>query len=98
MPTENAEKSNEGMVPNEPMKKEITSPNITKDEEDNEEINKESKEEIDKINIKDNICSPADIDLHNPDYEYNRSENNIIQKLMINYPEINPIEAQLFYK
>jgi hypothetical protein len=78
------------------MKKDITKPDVKEDEENKEDTNRESKEEIDKINIKDNnLCLPKDIDLHNPEYENNRSENNIIPKLMPNVPEINPIEAQL---
>jgi hypothetical protein len=70
------------------MKKDIKEPDVIKDEEDKEDINK--KEEIEKINILDKECSPKDIDVHNPDYlKNNRNEDNIIPRLMLNYPEID---------
>ena len=46
----------EQIIPNNPMRKDINKPYIIKDEEENiEDINKESKEPINKINISDNI-------------------------------------------
>ena len=99
VPTENEEIIREEILPNEPMKKEIKEPDVIKDEEDEEDIEDiNKKEEIDKINIPENICSPKNIDLHNPVYlRNNRKEDNVILKLLLNYPEINPIETQLFY-
>ena len=93
VPTENEEIIREEILPNEPMKKEIKEPDVIKDEKDKKGVNK--KEEIDKINIPENICSPKNIDLHNPVYlRNNRKEDNVILKLLLNYPEINPIETQ----
>ena len=60
-----------------------------------EDANKEeSKKELNKINITNEIESLNNINIHNPDYiqqEAKRKENIMIPEIVSNYPEIKPI-------
>ena len=86
-------------MPNNPLRKDINKPYIIKEEEEKiEDINKELKEPINKINISDNINELSNIDLHNPDYLKQINEeikNNFIPKLIVKKSEINPIETSI---
>ena len=94
VPTMNEEITEEQIIPNAPLRKDVIKPYIIKDSEDIEDINKKSKEPITKIDIKENIYPSKNIELQNPNYDYNLSvKENKIPNIINIHKEVDLIDV-----